>query len=135
MSDPPSGTFVTAGNLERGENPWCHLEWLSKEGLTQPSQLMMVRATMEAGKAHRFHLHPHREEIIYVVSGVATQWIEREPRELKPGDIAHIPAGVVHATFNHTDAPLVFLAILSPVEAPGEFTVDVWDDEPWNQLG
>jgi quercetin dioxygenase-like cupin family protein len=93
-----------------------------------------VRATFPAHSSHRFHTHPGREEIIYVVEGVAEQWVENEKRILKPGEMAHIPKNTPHATRNPDASPLLFLAILSPVEAPGQFTVDVFDQEPWRTI-
>jgi hypothetical protein len=46
---------------------------------------------------HPFHYHPHREEIIYVIYGRAEQWVGNEYRILSAGEMAHIPAGTVHA--------------------------------------
>ena len=54
--------------------------------------------------------------------------------DLGPGEVAHIPKGVVHATFNPTDADAVILAILSPAAATGPFLVDVSHEEPWRGL-
>lgn len=133
-SSDATGTFVTLETVEHGADPWCRLEWLSRPGLTHARELMMVRAIMPPGEGHKFHFHPGREEIIHVISGEAEQWIDREARRLGPGEIAHIPAGVIHATFNPGNEDLVFLAILSPVEADGEFTVDVFEQAPWAAL-
>ncbi|MGZ8939882.1 MAG: cupin domain-containing protein, partial [Limisphaerales bacterium] len=60
--------------------------------------------------------------------------VDREKRTLHPGEMAHIPRNTPHATINPGTVPLKFLAILSPVEAPGEFAVDVYDQEPWRTL-
>ena len=73
-------------------------------------------------------------EIIYVVEGCAEQWVGKEKRLLNLGEMALIPANTPHATFNPGPATLAFLAILSPVEAPGEFTVDVFEEEPWRTI-
>ena len=53
------------------------------------------------------------EEIIYVVSGTAEQWVDKQKRTLTAGDSAHIPKNVVHGTYNAGTDTLVFLAILS----------------------
>ena len=74
------------------------------------------------------------EEIIYVVAGRAEQWVGRESRVLGPGEIAHIPTGVVHGTYNAGSEPLVFLAILSPAIFDGPALVDVSSEEPWASL-
>ena len=74
---------------------------------------------MRPGTGHRFHHHPEREEIIYIVDGVAEQWVDREKRRLKAGECAFIPKKVVHAIFNSSKKPMTFLAILSPAKARG----------------
>ena len=126
--------FITSTEVEHGDFPWCHVEWLSKPELVGAKELLLVRATFPAGEAHNFHRHPGREEIIYVLSGRAEQWVGAEKRNLGAGELAHIPKNTPHATFNPGPEPLKFLAILSPVEAPGEFTVDVFHEEPWVTL-
>ena len=94
----------------------------------------MVRANMEPFRAHPFHTHPTREEIIYVLSGRAEQWIGREQRILGPGEMLLIPKGEVHGTYNPFNERLVFLAILSPAHAPDPAIVDVSTEEPWRSL-
>ena len=126
--------YITASEVQHGSFPWCTVEWMSNPELVGARDLLLVRATFPAGEAHNFHLHPGREEIIYVLEGEADQWVGREVRRLKAGEMAHIPKNTPHATFNPGPATLKFLAILSPVEAPGEFTVDVFNEEPWVTL-
>ena len=89
---------------------------------------------MRPGAGHQFHFHPALEEIIYVVEGVAEQWVDREKRRLKAGEIAFIPKGVVHAIHNPSARPMTFLAVLSPAQAKGPFLVDCYNDEPWRSL-
>jgi quercetin dioxygenase-like cupin family protein len=93
-----------------------------------------VRVLMPKGRAHQFHRHPAMEEIIYVVSGTAEQWVDREKRVLRAGEIAHIPRDVVHGTYNGGDDTLVFLAILAPARFDGPALVDVHTEEPWRTL-
>jgi quercetin dioxygenase-like cupin family protein len=126
--------FVTATNLQHSDFPWCHVETMSNPEIVGAKEIILVRATFPPHAAHKFHTHPGREEIIYVISGQAEQWVEKEKRLLNPGEMAHIPKNTPHATRNPSSSPLIFLAILSPVEAPGEFTVDVFDQEPWQTL-
>ena len=132
MHDPLR--FVTAADAVVEPSPWGPHEWLSRTGLTAAKQLMLVRVTMPAGKGHAFHRHPAMEEIIYVVSGRAEQWVDRDSRLLGPGDVAHIPADVVHGTYNAGDGDLVFLAILSPAVFEGPALVDMSGEEPWASL-
>ena len=131
-SGPPR--FITTRNAQIERAPWGKHWWLSRPGFTDTKQLTLVRVTMRPGTGHRFHYHPAREEIIYVIDGVAEQWVDREKRTLKAGGCAFIRENVVHAIHNVSRKPMTFLAILSPAEAEGPFLVDCYDDEPWRSL-
>ena len=112
---------------------WGRRSWLSeRENLVSSPRL--VRANMEAGHCHPFHTHPTREEIIYVISGRAEQWCGQEFRILGPGEMVLIPKGEVHGTYNPFRERLVFLAILSPSNAPEPGIVDVSETAPWKGL-
>jgi quercetin dioxygenase-like cupin family protein len=126
--------FVTSSEMQVEASPWGPHEWLSRPGLTNAEELLLVRVVMPAGRAHQFHRHPAMEEIIYILSGTAEQWVDRERRTLGAGEIAHIPRDVVHGTYNAGDDTLVFLAILSPAIFDGPALIDVHTDEPWCSL-
>ena len=130
----PPHRFVTNVEMQVEPSPWGPHEWLSRPGLTDAEELLTVRVVMPPGRAHQFHRHPTMEEIIYVVSGTAEQWVDREHRTLRAGEIAHIPRNVVHGTYNAGDDTLVFLAILSPAKFEGPALVDVHTEEPWRSL-
>jgi len=130
----PPLRFVTASKAQIERAPWGTHWWLSRPGLTDTRQLTLVRVTMRPGTGHQFHHHPAREEIIYIVDGVAEQWVDRDKQKLKAGECAFIPAGVVHAIHNVSKKPMTFLAILSPAEAEGPFLIDCYDQEPWRSL-
>lgn len=126
--------FVTAREVSAEESPWGMRESLCRPGFTAAERLYMVRMNMPPGQAHPFHRHPEREEIIYVLSGTAEQWVDRESRILGPGEMTHVPRDVVHGTYNVGSETLVFLAILSPATSDGPVTVDVSMDPPWVSL-
>ena len=126
--------FVTADKAQVELAPWGRHWWLSRPGLTDTHQLTMVRVTMRPGAGHQFHYHPAREEIIYIVDGVAEQWVDREKQMLRTGECAFIRENVVHAIHNSSKKPMTFLAILSPAEAEGPFLIDCYDEEPWRSL-
>jgi quercetin dioxygenase-like cupin family protein len=134
MSSDRALRFVTAQEMEVEVLPWGPHEWLCRPGLTAAEDLLLVRVSMPPGQGHGFHRHPEMEEIIYVISGAAEQWVDRAARTLGAGEMAHIPRDVVHGTYNVGDAPLVFLAILSPARTSGPAIVDVSRDEPWRSL-
>jgi len=108
--------------------------WHCKPGMVADTNLMFVRAQLPPGEAHNFHHHPEMEEILYILSGTAEQWIEKEKRVMRAGDSIYLPTGIVHGTFNTGTEPLDFLAVLSPAKIKGPVTVEVADQEPWRSL-
>jgi len=130
----PNLRFVTPANALKEEYKGRTNYWLCRPGVTEAKALQVCEATLPAGEGHNFHTHPELEEMIYVLAGEVEQWVEQEKRLLKPGDSAHIPAGVVHATFNASRADATILAILSPGASQGPFMVDVSGEAPWKDL-
>ncbi len=126
--------FVTRREMVVERLPWGPHEWLCRPDVVDADRLLLVRVRMPKGKGHAYHRHPAMEEIIYVVSGKAEQWVEREKRILSPGDIAHIPPGLVHATYNAGKGTLVFLAVLSPARSRGPALIDMSGEKPWKLL-
>jgi quercetin dioxygenase-like cupin family protein len=126
--------FVTLAEAFRNQVPWAVEEWLCRSDVVQNEHLLMVRVNMEPGHAHAFHKHPTREELLYVLSGRAEQWVGREHQVLGSGEVAFVPMGEVHGTYNPFAEKLIFLAILSPAKAAEPAIVDVSSDEPWRSL-
>ena len=126
--------FVTSADARVHDAPWGKHWWLSEPGLTGSASLTMIRVKMPPGTGHQFHYHPECDEIVYVVEGVAEQWVDRASRRLRTGDLAYIPKGMVHATHNTTKRPLTFLAILSPAASKGPALIDCAHEEPWRSL-
>ena len=131
--------FVQIADAIRETNPWTNNEWLCRPDLVATEKLLLVRANMDSMHCHPFHYHAHREEIIHVIYGRAEQWVGDQFRILGPGEVAHIPPGVVHGTFNPHAEPLVFLAILSPAKIDDSLAAipdpfDVSTLQPWASI-
>ena len=129
-----SRRFVTLAEAARVQSPWTLEEWLCRSDIVANEHLLMVRANMEPFRSHPFHMHPTREELIYILEGRAEQWVEKDRRILKAGEMAFIPMGKVHGTWNPFPEKLVFLAILSPAQAAEPSIVDMSKEEPWASL-
>ena len=124
--------FVTAAEKVDVVSPWTLEEWLCRGDVVKNQELLLVRANMEARRCHPFHTHPTREELIYIISGRAEQWVGQKHQILGPGEMAFIPKGEVHGTYNPFNERLVFLAILSPSNAAEPGIVDVSTQAPYN---
>lgn len=126
--------FVTAAEKVDFQSAWTLEEWLCRGDIVKNEELLMVRANMEPRRCHPFHNHPTREELIYIISGRAEQWVGKEHRVLGPGELVFIPKGEIHGTYNPYNERLVFLAILSPANAADPAVVDYSTQEPWASL-
>lgn len=130
----PAWRFVAFNETEVEYLPGKTHYWYCKPGMVKQSDLMLVHAELPPGEAHPFHYHPKMEEILYILSGEAEQWVEKEKRTMKPGDSLYLPAGVIHGTYNARKEPLKFLAILSPSSTGNPVTIEVAKEAPWNTL-
>ncbi|MEQ8700560.1 MAG: cupin domain-containing protein [Bauldia litoralis] len=127
--------FTVASETEQESLGWGKLRWLSHPPSTGAEQLTVIDVSLMPGKGHDFHKHPDQEEVILVIAGTVEQWVDQEKRILGPGDSAHIPADMVHASFNVGDSEAKIAAILGPcVGDDGYELVDVADQAPWNGL-
>ena len=134
MNSDAFKSYLTAVDAKHIDLPWCHVEEFVSPGNAGSKELYLCRATFPAGEAHLFHFHPGREEIIFVVEGHAEQWVGTEKRLLGPGEMALIPAGTPHMTFNPGPGTLKFLAILNNIRGPEPLVVDCFREEPWVSL-
>jgi quercetin dioxygenase-like cupin family protein len=136
MENPslPGWRYVSFTETEVEQLPGKTHYWHCKPGMVSDTNLMFVRAQLPPGEAHPFHFHPKMEEILYLLSGTAEQWVEKEKRLMRPGDSLYLPAGIVHGTYNIGSESLDFLAVLSPAKSEGPVTVEVSKHHPWKSL-
>ena len=127
-------TFKAADEIAREEHDWGTFAAVSSPA-DGAQRIMTVEATFLPGKSHAFHRHPNQEEVIYVLEGELDQWVEAERRLLRAGDAVVIPAAVVHASYNVSDAPVRIIAVLSPcVGEEGYEVEELADEEPWRSM-
>jgi len=129
------GRFTFGKDVEHEQIEWGIRSWLSLPANTGTKHLVLVEVDLMPGFGHNFHIHPNQEELIYVISGELDQWLEQKHETLKSGDTAFIPQNTVHASFNISDKPVKFLAVLGPAVGPeGYELVDVSDRAPWSSI-
>jgi uncharacterized RmlC-like cupin family protein len=69
------------------------------------------------GHVHKAHVHPNQEEVIYVLSGRGMTESQGKRREIGPGSVIFIPAGVSHTNLNLSDSEsLKVIVIKAPPE-------------------
>ena len=101
-------------------------------------QVAIYNVTFEPACRNNWHIHKAIKgggQILICVAGRGwyQEW-DKEPRELHPGDVVNIPAGVKHWHGAAKDCWFQHIAL----EVPGEETQNVWlepvTDEEYNKL-
>jgi len=65
------------------------------------------------------HFHTY-DEVIYVLEGQGTLFIDGEEAELRPGTCVHLPARLVHCLANTGTSELRLLGVFRPAGSPAE---------------
>ena len=135
MSSKPAWRFVSFEETVVERLPDRAHFWHSRPDMVKDTNLLFVRCQIFPGQAHKFHCHPRMEEILYILSGTAEQWVENEKRIMdRHHSLLSSRRNRAYGTYNIGPGTLDFLAVLSPAHAEGPGTVDVSDQEPWKSL-
>jgi quercetin dioxygenase-like cupin family protein len=124
----------------KAEVPTEDFEWGSAGMRCAPpgtgcDTFVVMDVRLDPGFFHAFHKHPDQDEMITVVSGKVTQFLEGESTVLGPGDSVYIDKDVVHGSYNDFDEPAQLAVVLAPpVTDGGYIAVDVSAEEPWASL-
>ena len=93
---------------------------------------VVMDVRLDPGFIHGFHKHPDQDEMITVVAGKVTQYLEGESTVLCPVDSVYIDKDVVHGSYNDFDEPAQLAVVLAPAIGDGGYVaVDVSAEEPW----
>lgn len=60
------------------------------------------------------HAHAREDQVVFVLEGAVTCWVDGTEQDVRAGGCAVRPSGVPHAMWNATDEPARFLEITSP---------------------
>ena len=69
------------------------------------------------GHAHKNHVHPDQEEVIFVLSGKGMTQTREEKKEIGPGSVVFIGAGEPHTTWNLSETESLRVIV---IKAPPE---------------
>lgn len=94
---------------------WGSIKWFVTPSLIPGASSTLGEVIVNPGQGHARHNHPNAEEILYVISGEASQMVDdAEPFPIREGDTVHIPRGVFHSTHNTTWRPLRLIVTYTP---------------------
>jgi quercetin dioxygenase-like cupin family protein len=107
--------LVSPGDVTTMTFDWGSIKWFVPPYAIHGASSSLGEVIVNPGKGHARHNHPEAEEVIYVISGEATQMVDDgEPFAIKEGDAVHIPKGVWHSTYNETWRPLRLIVTYTP---------------------
>ncbi|MFB6103127.1 MAG: cupin domain-containing protein [Haloplanus sp.] len=107
-------TFISSEDVSTQLFDWGALKWMATPDVSGSERLSAGVVNLEPGKGHEIHTHPDSDEILYVIGGEGEQTVDGESREVGPGDMIYIPAGVEHGTTNTGWDTLQLLAVYAP---------------------
>lgn len=76
----------------------------------------LVIMTIPAGGEIGAETHPDTDQILTIVSGVGVSTVSGQTRQLEPGDLVVVPAGLHHNFTNTGVNPLVLYTVYGPPE-------------------
>jgi quercetin dioxygenase-like cupin family protein len=124
--------FVMGNEVPTENFDWGSAGMRSAPPTTGCNSFVVMDVRLDPGFFHAFHKHPDQDEMITVVSGKVTQYIEGESTVLGPGDSVYIDKDVVHGSYNDSDEPALLSVVLAPAVGDGGYVaVDVSSQEPW----
>ena len=91
----------------------CHIVEVSNSD--QDPELSVARARLEPGKTTLWHTLSHCTERYVILSGSGIVEVgDNPPKQVNPGDVVIIPAGVRQRIHNWGKSDLLFLALCTP---------------------
>jgi oxalate decarboxylase/phosphoglucose isomerase-like protein (cupin superfamily) len=106
--------FVTSEDVSTQVFDWGTLKWMTTPEVNDAERFSAGMVQLKPGKGHDLHTHPDSEEILFVIGGRGEQTVAGETREIGPGEMIYIPAGIEHGTINTSWKPLQLLAVYAP---------------------
>jgi oxalate decarboxylase/phosphoglucose isomerase-like protein (cupin superfamily) len=125
MSDT---NFIGSEDVETQRFDWGTLKWMATPEVNDSERFSAGVVNLEPGKGHDIHTHPDSDEILYIISGEGEQTVAEDTREVGPGEMIYIPAGVEHGTINTGWETLQLLAVYAP-PGPEEVLAELPDCE------
>ena len=124
--------FVMGNEVPTENFDWGSAGMRSAPPTTGCNSFVVMDVRLDPGFFHAFHKHPDQDEMITVVSGQVTQYLEGESAVLGPGDSVYIDKDVVHGSYNDFDEPAQLAVVLAPAVGDGGYVaIDMSADEPW----
>lgn len=108
--------FLKAVNPKPSER--LRVDILTEKEAKNINGILSTLPPAKPGDKPAYHYHTHREGIIQILSGDATEWVEGKPVPLQVGDVIFIPPYIKHTLMNNSSTQdLRYMEFFSPIPA------------------
>jgi quercetin dioxygenase-like cupin family protein len=90
-----------------------------RSAITESADAAIVAWYIQPGQEIAAHIHPQGQDTWTILSGRGDYYLDRagSRQSIEMGDVVVAPAGAVHGVFNSGDESLVFISVVSPLNA------------------
>jgi quercetin dioxygenase-like cupin family protein len=87
--------------------------------VTESPDAVIVAWYIKPGQEIPAHIHPQGQDTWTILSGGGEYYLDQvgTRQSIEMGDVVIAPAGAVHGVINSGDEPLVFISVVSPLDA------------------
>jgi quercetin dioxygenase-like cupin family protein len=87
--------------------------------ITESPDAVIVAWYIQPGQEIAAHIHPQGQDTWTILSGRGDYYLDRagNKQSIEMGDVVIAPTGSVHGVFNSGDESLVFISVVSPMNA------------------
>lgn len=109
---------------------WGSILWFTEPVELDTERISVGLATYAPGMRHRTRMHSGEEQVLYVVAGTGTHFIDGREQALVPGRVVRIPPHTEHELINTAETDLKILLMYSPLRMPPLLSPEQPADRP-----
>jgi quercetin dioxygenase-like cupin family protein len=87
--------------------------------IAETPDAVIVAWYIQPGQEIAAHVHPQGQDTWTILSGRGDYYLDRSGKQqsIEMGDVVIAPAGAIHGVVNSSDESLVFISVVSPLNA------------------
>ena len=112
VSDKEQSSFIKP-YVDKMDNiiMFAEKSWGSFKVLDVESESMVIKVTLKHGNRMNYHSHELRDEVWTVIDGKGRTIVDGQTRQVGPGDVIRMPAGVAHTILADTKLHVIEVQI------------------------
>ncbi len=95
--------------------------------VTESADAIVVAWYIQTGQEIAAHIHPYGQDTWTILAGSGEYYLDRDgtKKSIEAGDVVIAPQGAVHGVYNQSEAPLIFISVVSPATAGYELVTHI----------